>query len=337
MTNRLRYWYALLLAAARLTMAFAQAGWQLRSQANLDLGLPRKDALTPRERRRFQHYYFGTTYLAALFCTRTGRRRNRKERYLFANLAALACFFDDLADIFRADASSHFFERDNLEAYGQQTDPRGLSLHFLKNIEEHLSAVHLPPFRALLHRIFDVEVFGMRGFSPGDINDERSFEAEKERLVFLTAEKGGCSVLLFRRLMDLPPSEEEATEWLAFGHLIQLCDDIFDLWHDQQAGAATLATFFATRNDIETLQKMFEQQAAKLRTFSKTGRGEIEGLVAFLLAITRVCLHHYARLKKKHGTLPLHDRQAMVVDMERWSNRARAVWTLLQTPDRAAQ
>jgi hypothetical protein len=48
-----------------------------------------------------------------------------------------------------------------------------------------------------------------------------------------------------------------------------------------------------------------------------------------LVSITRVCLDHYLHLQKKRGTLPLDDRSAMVVDMERWNNRLRAALKLL--------
>ena len=51
--------------------------------------------------------------------------------------------------------------------------------------------------------------------------------------------------------------------------------------------------------------------------------------VHFLVSITRVCLRHYADLQKKRGTLPLDDRAAMVVDMEKWDNRLRAMRELL--------
>jgi hypothetical protein len=51
--------------------------------------------------------------------------------------------------------------------------------------------------------------------------------------------------------------------------------------------------------------------------------------VHYLVAVTRVCLRHYEDLQKKDGTLPLNDRAAMVVDMEKWENRLRAARELV--------
>jgi hypothetical protein len=78
-----------------------------------------------------------------------------------------------------------------------------------------------------------------------------------------------------------------------------------------------------------------------LRLPSLSGEGSGVGLmrgrshtalaaIHFLIAVTRVCLRHYEDLQKKHGTLPLHDRAAMVVDMEKWGNRMRAMRELLR-------
>ena len=58
-----------------------------------------------------------------------------------------------------------------------------------------------------------------------------------------------------------------------------------------------------------------------LATKSRTTLGAIH----VLTAITRTCLLHYQELEKKHGHVPILDRQMMVVDMEKWKNRIRAL------------
>jgi hypothetical protein len=340
----LRHWYFLLLVSLRLAMAFAQASGRLQRKAFQDLGLREADVLTSKEKKRFRHYYYGTTYLAVLFCVRLGRRRSMQEQCLFSNLAALACFFDDLVDASRNANDADFLWHNNPEAYGRAVDPRGLSLHFLKNIYDHLPPEHLEEFRALLHRVFHVELFGIQETVDKNILQNRRFSNENERLAFLTAEKGGCSVLLFRRLMTPPIAAEEYVAWYEFGYLIQLCDDIFDLWHDRQAGIATLATFFAERNQVAELRAMFERQVIVVVNAFHNSVGvtsshpdtlsrfteQVRAGIHFLIAITRVCLAHYADLQKKHGTLPLDDRKAMVVDMDRWRHRISTARELLK-------
>lgn len=316
----LRHSCRLLIATHRLAAAFlgAERYWRLH-HALRDLALPPSAVLTAIEIRRFRHYHLGTTYLAALFCTRLGRRRTARERALFSNLAALACFFDDLADTYQGQPNaSDWMPPQTPEAYGYAADARGLSLHFLKNVREKLPPERWPEFRDWMQRVFQIEVAGQQRSTPNflKIND----------LGQITAEKGGCSVLLFRCLMSEPLSEREQVFWREFGSLIQLCDDIFDLWHDRQAGVATLATHFAEQNDILGLTDFFEKQALIVTSRAGCLRGEIH----FLLAITRVCLRHYAGLLRKYGSLPLNDRHLMVADMERWHNRWRAAVELFR-------
>ncbi len=310
--------HRLLLATLRLAAAFAQAAWHWRHQVRRDLNLRDPSLLTTKEIRRIRHYTYGTAYLAVLFCVHLGRRRTARERYLFSNLAALACFFDDLVDAFQSPNGADWTLPETPEAYGHATDPRGLSVHFLKNVCENLLPERLPLFRDLMQRVFRVE-------SAGQQRDAAKFLKISD-LEKITTEKGGCSVLLFRCLLLEPISENEQSFWREFGMLIQLCDDIFDLWHDRQAGTATLATFFAEQNDVQGLVEIFERQ---VRTISQKS-GRILGEIHFLLAITRICLRHYAELLETHGSLPLDDRRLMVVDMECWRNRWRAAVELLK-------
>jgi len=322
MTTLLRHWYHLFCATAWLALAFARASWYFKNRALHDLALPHPESLTSKEKRRLKHYFYGTTYLSAVFCILRGRTRTRREKHLFSNLAALAYFFDDLVEAFRGNDDSGMLWQDNPEEYGHTADPRGLALHFLQNVYRELPPGDLAQFKDFMHRVFNIETKGRQngdwGLGIGDL----------ERV---TAEKGGCSVLMFRRVLAHPLSAEEQEALFQFGYFVQLCDDIFDLWHDRQAGTATLATFFAEKNDVAGLRQVFEKQVSVVRGGGLTQGGTLTARAAihFLVGITRVCLRHYDDLQKKHGTLPLDDRAAMVVDMERWGNRVRAAKELL--------
>lgn len=272
-------------------------------------------------RRRWKHYFYGTTYLATVFELLSGRRRTPLEKYLFTNLSALACFFDDLTDTFppRDDAGARW--QGNPEQYGRAADESGLALHLLHNIYRALPPADLPAFQQILHRVFQIETAGRQhGGAARDL----------DALSRLTADKGGYSVLLFRRLMAHPLTAAEEQALWTFGALVQHCDDLFDIWFDRQNGIATPATVLTTNNDLTALERRFEQQvsatAAAFRQTEYPDRHIETALQAvyFLVGITRVCVQHYRYLQKKHGTLPLDDRRAMVVDMGRWPNRWRA-------------
>jgi len=327
MVRQIRHWYYLFSATVWLALAFARAAWHFRTRALHDLSLPHPAALSSQEKRRLKHYYYGTTYLGAVFCMLRGYPRSRREKYLFTHLAALACFFDDLVDAYRENDDSDRIWQDNPEEYGQTADSRGLALHFLHHIYRELPPGDLKQFKMFMYRVFNVETAGRQhpASSGGTL---RSSDLEK-----ITAEKGGFSVLLFRRVLPHPLSPAEQEALFQFGYLVQLCDDIFDLWHDRQAGIVTLATYRAERNDLASLIQVFENQVVAVRgalcALTLPGVRPACAAVHFLVAITRVCLRRYADLQEKRGTLPLDDRSAMVADMEKWNNRRRAVRELL--------
>ena len=251
---------------------------------------------------------------------------NRKEKHRFSRLSALACFFDDLADAPHRHDNSNIPWQSNPEQYGQATDPGGVAVHLLHTLYQDLPPENLPIFKTFLHRVFNLETAGRQ---------QNGQALSPEELQRLTAEKGGCSVLLFRRLLDHPLSKAEQEALFQFGALIQLSDDIFDLWFDRQNGIATLATLLTAQNDLPRLQQHFDRQtSATIHAFRQTPypRPQVETAlhaVHFLVSITRVCLDHYCDLQKKRGTLPLDDRRAMVVDMQRPGKRLRAGLKLL--------
>ncbi|MFZ4473704.1 MAG: hypothetical protein ACOYPR_00840 [Saprospiraceae bacterium] len=330
-----RHWYFLFHATLWLSGAFIRAAWYFKTRAMRDLQLPHPELLTSKEKRRLQHYFYGTTYLSIVFCSLRGRTRSPDEKNLFSNLAALAYFFDDLADVYHNQDQSGQQWQDNPEIYGQATDPRGLALHFLQNINSALPDQDQNEFKKYMHRVFNVETEG-RQISANVFNTKE--------LDQIAADKGGYSVLMFRRILANTLSEAEKHALYKLGHLIQTCDDIFDVWFDQKDGIKTLPLALLEAGNITDLKLRFEQFVAETYWAfmqvrpEKISRWRYLGLrhartswavVHYLVTVTRVCLQHYQNLQKKHGTLPLTDRHQIVVDMERWDNRFKSVFYLI--------
>lgn len=309
----------MLTALFRLGIAFFRAALS-RRQAWRALAIPRAIRVNAAQKRRFYHYYFGTTYLAVLFSTLLGRRRSARERRLFARMAALAAFFDDLNE--RPIAAT----TDDLEAYGRQTDPSGLAWHFLQNIRRELTLEQTPVFENELKKVFESET-------------GKGLRSDMESVLWLTGDKGGHSVLLFRTLLTPSPDEKERAFLFAFGRLIQLCDDIFDVWFDARNPAArsTLPVFFLEENNVTGLTRVFEHQVASNRKLILEtefgGKKQTWETVSLLVDLTRVALRHYQSLKLRYPDMPLHDRKTMVVDMGRWRNRFKLIREILRKTD----
>jgi hypothetical protein len=328
--NLLRHWWNMIWATGWLLLTFARARWYFNTRAIVDLQLPHPESLTSQEKRRLKHYFYGGTFLSVIFSSLRGRTRSGNEKHRLTNLAALAYFFDDLVESFRGRDDTGILWRDNPEEYGLAADDhRRLALHFLHNIYEEMPQGHLAFFKGVMHQVFNIETSGRQQHQNG---------AKINELAHITREKGGNSVLLFRAVHDTLPGVEEQTALLEFGCLIQYCDDIFDVWFDQQEGVSTVATELCHDNRLEELTKIFRHQVQiTYAAFYKIpvprrSIGIALGVVHYITAITLVCLRHYQVLQKKHTTLPLQDRKLMVVDMEQWKNRWRTAWILATGP-----
>jgi hypothetical protein len=340
----LLHWLVLLVATLQLGLSYIRAAWYYKRRFWSDLNLPDPVALTPKEKKRLRHYFFGTTYLSAVFDILRGKTRTRQEQKTFANLAALAGFFDDLADgglpapITREQtACPDYSGADSLprllggggevlESYGKMNDPRGVALHLLHQIYRELPAQDPEPFKNYLHQVFEVETVSKR------------LDCNLTELQHTTGMKGGYSVLLFRSLLNPAPDDKEREAIFGFGALVQLCDDIFDVWFDRQANIQTIPRVLLESGKISELAEYFEAQVLSVKTTFLACNGNRSyvftatswGIVCFLVAVTRVCLQHYTDLTKKHGNLQPDDRANMVVDMATFRNKWRAAWQLIR-------
>jgi hypothetical protein len=251
--------------------------------------------------------------------------RTASERALFDQLAALAAVFDALAENFDYEHVEQAWPS-SPEHFGQTADQRGLALYLLQNLQRALPESQTEAFQTYLQRIFKAETAGKhRAHRSGQPPDLKA-------LTDLTAEKGGASVLLFRSLLNREIPAAEANAMFQLGSLIQRADDLFDLWHDHQAGIVTDTTQHAVRGEIQVLAEKLEAQILVTQTaFRQTPypTPQIESalqVLHYLSSISRVCVQHYRRLQHQYGILPLENRTLMVVDMTKctyWLQTAR--------------
>jgi hypothetical protein len=308
-------------------MGFGKTVWYVRRHEHQDLALPPSVILTPKEEKRIKHYYLGTDYVSFIYTTLRGYVRTPDERNLFANLAALTSFFDDLADAYRQKDETGISWYNNPEKYGQVADERGLSLHLLNNIYKKLPLQHFESFKNMMHEIFNVETEGRQHLKK---------ELAMAHMEKISADKGGYAALLFRRLLyhDMDAAEYAAVYQL--GYLIQICDDILDLWFDCQEDVATIPRFLMEQGRLDELHFFFDMQVDKTYNLFKKmpyKKSRIETaymMIHYLVSITRLSLKRYGQLEQKYGFIPFDNRKEMVLDMAKWRNRAGVIAELFK-------
>jgi hypothetical protein len=153
------------------------------------------------------------------------------------------------------------------------------------------------------------------------------------QLVELTWAKGGESLLYYRTAYAHPLPAPERAALYHLGGLMQLGNDIFDVYEDCQAGVQTLAT---TAGQVAPLRAFFLGELAKARALTWAmpyPPGAIRwfwGLLS-LAVFSRclVCLDQLAGCEAGSGgefRPHQYPRQALICDMERWANRWRSIY-----------
>lgn len=204
----------------------------------------------------------------------------------------------------------------NYQSFQPQTFDEGASLHshlFLLNYifskEEYLS---------VLRKEFNAQVASLNQFNQ-NISDEE--------IQHITFEKGGNAVLMCYYYTDVEGTVEERNCWYALGTLIQLSNDLFDIYKDLQEGVETLATRCI---DAYQLEKMFLHQVEILKQniqrlpCNKSHQQNFSTSVSSSYVLGLIAIDNLKRIQFNHNnhlpSLKSLSRKELIIDMEKLSN-----------------
>ncbi len=147
-----------------------------------------------------------------------------------------------------------------------------------------------------------------------------------EKLVEITSEKGAAFTLIYRAILHHPLSGEEEEAITTLGLLLQLTNDLFDVYKDLKNGQQTLLT---REDGLAQVRALWCQQLDLFRWQWQTlpfPEGGISGSlyqIAILLGRGQVALDQLNRLATVAGGQfrPRdHSRHALICDMENLPN-----------------
>ena len=171
------------------------------------------------------------------------------------------------------------------------------------------------------------KVFNTEKESNLQLSKELLFENIKE-LTFL---KGGHSFLFYRLCLANTLGEAEKKMIYQLGGLMQMGNDIFDVWEDSQSGIETMAT---KSNNIKDLRKSFTDELEKaIEAVTKCSYPKKQ-LQAFtrinLLGLSRVyvCLDQFEKLQAPEDLIfqpEKYSRKQLICDMEQPKNKKAAI------------
>lgn len=166
---------------------------------------------------------------------------------------------------------------------------------------------------------------------------QKANTASKDMIANLTLSKGGTSFVFYRLCMNHPFSVEEEELLSKLGGLMQLGNDIFDVWEDHREGTITAAT---QCNNIPELRKTFQDDLRKIyelaysTTYTRKHIRRFLQIITLALSRVFVCLDQFEVLQLSTGNIfsvENHERKQLICDMQNPNNQLKAVKYYLKT------
>jgi len=267
--------------------------------------------------------YYGYAVPAILgesYCLLRGKKMSEKERMAITYLGSLSGLFDDFFDKSNIPESDILSLVEHPEKMSPLNSNQQLFLQFyLKALE---NSADINRIKNYFLKVFNAQILSKKQLLEG---------IDKNEIEYITFEKGGVSFLFYRTIFSEHISEVESLLFYKLGALMQLENDIFDVYKDHKAGIKTLAT---TEKNIEDLRKHYHLLTDELFDIAKSTcfveKNRTKFLRFTLLTICRgfVCLdmlQENQRLTHNEFLIDNYERKDLICDMEKPKNFFRTI------------
>lgn len=253
------------------------------------------------------------------YCALRGFPMTAKERWASTCQGAMSALFDDFFD--KDDLDEGSIEKKILcePATTQKTASEELFDTFYSGV---LQSVADPlSLKKALMKVYHAQVE----------SKEQTTPISKERIHYITLNKGGVSAQFYRSAFDHPlkPGEEEVL--YLQGGLLQLANDIFDVYKDRQAKINTIVTTTDHIRDVRDLFNghltAFYNKAWQLPYPRRNIRHFLDLLSIGVFSRCQVCLDHLEKSEATSGSkfmLNQYSREQLVCDMDSGWNLLRS-------------
>lgn len=262
--------------------------------------------------------YYGLAVPAILgegFCILRGKPLTQRERLTMTYLGSLTGLYDDFFD------ELHTQENHILELTKNPHESLVENDHESLFIKFYNLALKYSPSSELLKEKF-IPVYEAQIQSKLQRNSNLSISQLSE----VTLLKGGVSLLFYRSALNEVPDKTEEALLYKLGGLMQLENDIFDIYKDYQDNISTLAT---TIKKVEDLRETYTQLHEKVIQLIREMRFPIKNKIFFTqylnLIICRgyVCLdmlEQNEELTNNVFSIKDYSRKHLICDMEKPKN-----------------
>lgn len=259
-------------------------------------------------------------------CILRGSSMTKEERQCMSYLGGISGLLDDLFDE-PGKSAEHLqdFIYDPKSLIPKSTHESLLKHLYMKGLSYHPDPNQI---KRVAHKVFKAQQRSL----------EQTGSVSSERIAELTFLKGGNSFIYYRLCLFHKLDEMEEKMVYQLGALLQLGNDIFDIWEDTQEGIATIAT---TTTNINELRVCFKLELEKVYDMAIATKYEPDQKKRFYrminMAIARVfvCLDQFEALESTTGGKFLpenYTRTQLICDMQKPRNHLKAIWYYLKMP-----
>ena len=268
--------------------------------------------------------YYGLAVPAVLgeaFCALRGQKMSATERLASTCQGATTGLFDDFFDKqnFTGEGLKQFIEDPTQAKANNASQQLFLQLYTtgLQNMPDQKYTL------SYVYRVYQAQIESKKQAVPG-----LSFEEIKA----ITLLKGAVSLLLYRTAFSPPMDKAEEDMLYQLGGLMQLCNDIFDVYDDCQDGIFTLITSAKKISEIRAifLEFMKEGYAAAFRSnYSPANIKKFLNIISIgIFSRTLVCLDQLEANEKRSEnvfTPRSYLRKDLICDMDTAKNKWRSL------------
>ncbi|MCX6271659.1 MAG: hypothetical protein NTU44_10640 [Bacteroidetes bacterium] len=279
-------------------------------------------SLNDKDLARIRNYYALAVpaILGEACCLLRGKKMSVKERLSSTYQGALSALSDDFFDE-KEVAESHFAELVmNPEKAIAANAAETLLLSFIKKVLENSPDPELMRQQAV--KVFKAQAQSMK---------QTSEDIQRSEIEEITWLKGGNSFLLYRYAFSPSPAKPEEEMWYRLGGLMQLGNDIFDIYRDSVAGIRTLMTTATKVDEVRSIYLIRWKEIVDLAGKTDYNTRNIKAFLRYISLINsrvHVCLEMLVKLEKKskmNFNPKKYTRKELICDMGTPGNLMKAM------------
>lgn len=264
--------------------------------------------------------YYGLAVPAILgeaFCALRNEAMTDKERMASTSQGAMTGLGDDFFDKQRLSEQGvkDFIEMP--EKFSGNSASEKLFLSFYKTALANAPAPGL--MKDQLYKVFHAQLLSKQQDRPG---------LSQEVIKDITIRKGAESLLYYRTAFEHPIQKAEEKMLYSLGGLMQLSNDIFDVYNDHQSGVNTMITTATKIKDLRlqyTALLQIGKDAAFKSGYSKKNVRKFLGMLYIgIFSRCYVCLDQMQKIEKRTAgifDLTKYSRRDLICDMDTFMNK----------------